>query len=149
MRSTKSTMGVLLGALLLVAAPAARAGGVGEVALEVGGLRNARGEVRVAVFSSPGDFAGRRAFREARVPAAAGAVARGFPGLPPGDYAILVFHDEDRDGVLDTGFLGIPTEGYGASRNDLPRFGAPSFQGNRFTVEAGKVTPIHICLRYL
>jgi uncharacterized protein (DUF2141 family) len=38
-----------------------------------------------------------------------------FSGLPPGDYAVFVFHDEDSDGVFDTGFLKRPLEGRGFS----------------------------------
>jgi uncharacterized protein (DUF2141 family) len=148
MGSTKSTTVAAL--LLALAAPPARADGVGEVALEVGSLRNRRGELLVAVFRSPEGFPdGRHAFRQARIPASAASLRHGFPGLPPGEYAILVIHDEDRDGALDTSFLGIPTEGYGASRNQLPRFGAPTWTKNRFTVAAGHVTPVTIRLRYL
>jgi uncharacterized protein (DUF2141 family) len=151
MGSTKSTMVAAALLIALTAAPApAPADGVGEVALEVGQLRNRRGELLVAVFRSPEGFPdGRHAFRQARIPASAPSLRHGFPGLPPGEYAILVIHDEDRDGGLDTSFLGIPTEGYGASRNHLPRFGAPTWTKNRFTVAAGQVTPVTIRLRYL
>ena len=151
MGSTKSTNLVAAGALaLLLAGPSGAAEGVGEVALDVGRLRNTRGEVVIAVFRSPEGFPdGQYAFRAASIPAEARSVSRRFPALPPGEYAILVIHDEDRDGALDTGLFGIPTEGYGASRNDLPTFSAPSFAGNRFVVEAGKVTSVQIRLRYL
>ena len=160
MKATKTTIATARVAALAAAAavavgpallaPPARAegAGLGEVDLEVGPLRNSRGDVLVAVFRAAEDFPDpRRVFREARVPAAA-MVRRSFPALPPGEYAILVVHDEDRDGDLDTTFLGIPSEGYGASRNDLPRFSAPKWKGNRFTVTAGAVTPIKIRLRY-
>jgi uncharacterized protein (DUF2141 family) len=38
-----------------------------------------------------------------------------FGGLPPGDYAVFVFHDENNDGVFNTGFLKRPLEGRGFS----------------------------------
>ena len=40
-----------------------------------------------------------------------------FNDIPPGTYAIAVFHDENANGKLDKNFLGIPCEGYGASNN--------------------------------
>lgn len=36
-----------------------------------------------------------------------------FTQLPPGRYAIIVVHDEDDDGRMSKGALGVPTEGYG------------------------------------
>lgn len=37
--------------------------------------------------------------------------------IPPGRYALLVTHDENGNGKLDTNMLGMPTEGYGFSNN--------------------------------
>jgi uncharacterized protein (DUF2141 family) len=37
--------------------------------------------------------------------------------LPAGSYAVLVMHDENDNGKLDTNFMGIPVEGYGFSNN--------------------------------
>lgn len=47
--------------------------------------------------------------------------------VAPGRYAITAFHDENRNGKLDT-TLGIPREGFGFSRNPVVRFGAPKFR---------------------
>ncbi len=146
MQSTKSAMAALF---MLLATGTASAGGVGEVALEITGLRNDRGEVLVALFRSPEGFPdGRYAFRYARVAATVPSLRVAFPGLPAGDYAIAVIHDEDRDARLDTNWMGIPREGYGASRNALPRFSAPTWKGNRFPVTAGAIEPVVIRVRY-
>ena len=40
-----------------------------------------------------------------------------FEGLPAGDYALQVIHDENDNGDLDKNLLGIPSEDYGFSRN--------------------------------
>jgi uncharacterized protein (DUF2141 family) len=37
--------------------------------------------------------------------------------LPAGSYAVQVLHDENRNGKLDSNFMGIPVEGYGFSNN--------------------------------
>jgi uncharacterized protein (DUF2141 family) len=40
-----------------------------------------------------------------------------FADLAPGTYAVLVMHDENGNGKLDSNMLGIPKEGYGFSNN--------------------------------
>src|SRR5690625_5362046 len=42
-------------------------------------------------------------------------------GLPPGDYALLIYHDENRNGELDQNFVGIPREPIALSNNYLPK----------------------------
>ena len=61
-----------------------------------------------------------------------------FEGIPPGGYAVAAYHDENGNGKLDTGFLGIPTEGL-ASSNDAKGFmGPPSFEKARVEVGPGE-----------
>ena len=71
----------------------------------------------------------------------------GFLKLPPGRYAIIVFHDENDNGLLDKNVLGIPTEGYGFSNNAQGFFSAPSFDAAAVTVGKGN-TNISIALTY-
>lgn len=40
-----------------------------------------------------------------------------FEGVPSGTYALVVLHDENMNGKLDTNWLGIPKEGYGFSND--------------------------------
>ena len=47
--------------------------------------------------------------------------------LPKGEYAIAIMHDKNTDRICNTNFFGIPTEGYGFSRNYKPKLSAPSF----------------------
>ncbi len=61
-----------------------------------------------------------------------------FEGLPSGDYAIALIHDENGNNKLDT-FMGIPREGFGFSRNPAIRFGPPKFASARFAVTSGTV----------
>ncbi len=55
-------------------------------------------------------------------------------GLAPGQYALLVIHDENRNGKLDT-MLGMPREGFGFSRNPALRMGPPRYGDVHFTIE--------------
>jgi len=49
-----------------------------------------------------------------------------------GEYAVRVYHDENKNGKLDTNFLGIPTEDYGYSNNVSAWFGPPSWERAKF-----------------
>ena len=46
---------------------------------------------------------------------------------------LLVIHDENRNGKLDT-MLGMPREGFGFSRNPALRMGPPRYGDVRFAV---------------
>ncbi len=60
-----------------------------------------------------------------------------FNGLPPGTYGISGFHDENKNGKLDTNFVGYPMEEYCASRNARNTFSAPSFSDAKFKFSGG------------
>jgi uncharacterized protein (DUF2141 family) len=60
--------------------------------------------------------------------------------LKYGEYAVRVFHDENRDGKLDTNFLGIPTEDYGYSNDASEWFGPPSWENAKFIFNKPEMT---------
>jgi uncharacterized protein (DUF2141 family) len=55
---------------------------------------------------------------------------------------VACFHDENDNGKLDTGFLGIPKEGTTASNQASRAFGPPRFEDARFTFsgQPGEIT---------
>ncbi len=55
-----------------------------------------------------------------------------FLDIPDGTYALVVVHDENMNGKLDTNWLGIPTEGYGFSNDARALIGAPSYTSAMF-----------------
>ncbi|MBS1801868.1 MAG: aldehyde dehydrogenase family protein [Acidobacteria bacterium] len=54
--------------------------------------------------------------------------------LPPGRYAASVYLDENDNGKLDSGLLGIPKEPVGASNNPRRRMGPPHFEDCTFNM---------------
>ncbi len=104
------------------------------------GLRSTKGMVRACLTRNPHYFPrcnnDPEAYKES-VAAAPGATMR-FSGVAPGDYAITVLHDENRNFKPDF-MLGIPREGVGFSRNPVLRMGPPSFAAARFAVPAAPV----------
>jgi len=69
-----------------------------------------------------------------------GAATVTFSGVPYGSYAISTFHDENDNGVLDTGLFKIPTEPYASSRGAKGRFGPPKWKDAIFEVSESEIT---------
>jgi len=65
-----------------------------------------------------------------------GSATCAFPNVSPGSYAVAVYHDENDNGRLGRGFLGIPKEGAGVSKDAQGAWGVPSFDQAKFVVEA-------------
>ena len=84
--------------------------------------------------------------RVTRVVPSSEASAIHIAGIAPGQYALLVIHDENRNGKLDT-MLGMPREGFGFSRNPALRMGPPAYGAVHFAV-AGP-TRQAVMLKYL
>ena len=116
-----------------------------DLAIELSGLRVDSGHVQVALVDSAEGWDSRAApVRATRI--AAGDAARVvFEDLAPGAYGVLVLHDENDNGRLDTNLLGMPVEGYGFSNN--PRvMRKPTWDEGRFELGTDGAT-IAIVLR--
>lgn len=94
--------------------------------MTVAGVRNAKGEVWVAVCSEA-RFLQETCEHMAHAPARDGEVVVRIEGVPPGVWSAQAFHDEDGNGKIGTNMLGIPTEGLGFSNDVRFRFGPPRF----------------------
>lgn len=112
----------------------------GEIRLEISGCIPGE-EVRVALYSSAKGFSedrdGRYALREQAMRAEAGTVQLSFSGIAPGKYAIAAFMDSNGNHVLDSNWLGKPTELYGFSRDARGLFSPPGFEQAAFEVGEG------------
>jgi uncharacterized protein (DUF2141 family) len=124
----------VLGLLLL--ALAATGAGAAELVITVENIRNAKGDMRISVYSSPAEWPDKSASEHDQAQKArTGSVVFRFD-LPPGTYAANGLHDENGNGKMDTNFLGIPEEGYCFSNNARPVLSAPSFESASFKLSA-------------
>ncbi len=66
-----------------------------------------------------------------------------FNDLPPGEYAIMAFHDVDDNGKLNTdGAFGLPSEPYAFSNNPNTWFGPPKHRKCVFKVDGDRAISI-------
>ncbi|AFZ00758.1 DUF2141 domain-containing protein [Calothrix sp. PCC 6303] len=109
----------------------------------VNGIKSESGRVCFRVYSSDQGFpfSNKSEVQSGCVEKTGSVVKKQFVGLKPGNYAVTVIDDSNRDGKLNTDFLGIPQEGFGVSNNPTvsittgtPKFSKASFSLNKNTV---------------
>ena len=101
------------------------------------------GTLILQVYDSPnafGDF--RDPVREIRASIQAENVYL-IDDIPAGDIAVLIYVDENENGLIDKNFIGIPKEPLGISNNYRPK-GPPVFGSASFAVSDEKSTTIDI-----
>lgn len=131
----------LVAALLLLMANSPPLPSEGIVDVQFMGLRSQKGMVRGCLTRNPEYFPhcekDAASFKASVSP---GPDARlRFTGVPSGDYALTVLHDENENFRADM-VLGMPREGFGFSENPRIKFGPPKFDAARFHVGSGVVT---------
>jgi uncharacterized protein (DUF2141 family) len=122
----------------------------GCIRIRVFDLRNHDGDLGIALFNEKKGFPGKaeKALLKGGVSSEGEAHVYVFENIPYGTYAVSVMHDENRNGKLDSNFIGIPKEGVGASNNPRSRFGPPSFDDASFQLDRAEVD-LEIHLKYL
>jgi uncharacterized protein (DUF2141 family) len=125
----KEAKRLLFLALLLGFAPAK----ANTVTVDVTGVLNARGHIRVALCTKA-DFLQPHCRWKGKSPSLPGTVAVKIEDVPPGTYAAEAFHDENDNERLDRTFLGMPKEALGFSNNAPMHFGPPKFDAASFRV---------------
>lgn len=137
-------MRTLFAALLVsLTSPSAQAGDpAGAVTVAPRNLKPAGGHLRCLAFRSERGFpdARRHAAAEVSVQATSSEAACRFTGLAQGVWAFAFIHDANDDGELDTNLFGVPTEGYGFSRDASGTFGPPDFEEAALVVGAEPLT---------
>lgn len=131
-----------LGILLLLIAPST-AGETGMIKVVVTGLQNDKGTVQVALTNSKENYKDREEPYSGMKLSIHNKRAEGtFDNIPHGIYAIKLYHDQNDNDKLDTNFVGMPKEAYGFSNNARAKFGPPSFEKARFTLNTDSLTVI-------
>jgi len=150
MTAFKYTSTALIGVLTLSLLPGT-AVNADELTVRVDNIKEA-GEIHIAIYDSADAFEADRGEKGGAAPGITqGTIEMVEPGsvtyryeLPPGTYAIGIFHDANLNNRLDNYFFGVPREQYGFSNNARGFMGPPSFEDAAFLVE-GK-TEISISL---
>ena len=141
MTGFKYTSMAFMGVLTLILLPGMPTN-ADELVVRVNNIKEA-GEIHIAIYDSPEAFEADRGEKGGAAPGITqGTIEMVEPGsvtyryeLPPGTYAIGIFHDANLNNRLDNYFFGVPREQYGFSNNARGFMGPPSFEDAAFSVE--------------
>ena len=110
------------------------------------------GEIHVAVYDNAEAFEADRGEKGGAAPGItegtiemveAGSVTYVYE-LPPGTYAIGIFHDVNLNNKMDNNFFGIPKEQYGFSNNASAFLGPPAFEAAAFELNGVAIQSIDL-----
>jgi uncharacterized protein (DUF2141 family) len=120
-----------------------------NLTVQIDDIKNQEGQVCISLFQDGQGFPGnskqsteRRCLDITNRP-----IVTVFKDVKPGEYAITVFHDVNKDGNLNQTSIGIPTEGIGFSNNIQVQISRPQFKEAAFNV-AGPNTKLRIQMKY-
>jgi uncharacterized protein (DUF2141 family) len=115
---------------------------IGTLKIVVSGLKNNAGDVKIGLFNSVESYQGKTEKFRGNVLQIENRRAEWLvENIPFGEYAIKLFHDEDKDDKIDRNFLGMPKESIGFSNNaKIGLGGPPGFNKAKFLFNSKEMT---------
>lgn len=100
-----------------------------NLSVEIKNIKNTKGTVRIALFNNENGFPSndKMAYKVLSAKIIGNTATFIIPNIPFGKYAIVVFHDENNNGKVDTNFFGKPTEATGTSNANEKATGKPNY----------------------
>ena len=112
----------------------------------ISGVEHNKGYIDVKIYTDKKSFLEEDlAAEKVRKKATKGETIIPLTKLHEGEIAVVVYHDEDGDGKLKTGFFWRPKEGFAFSNNYTPK-GPPNFKKALIKLVHGE--PVNIKLNY-
>lgn len=113
-----------------------------SLTVNVSGATPDTGQAICALFDSEENYLKQPLALQTQSVNSDGRVVCYFEQLTAGTYAVSVIYDEDKNGELNTGLLGIPSELVGMSNNAKGLFGPPSFEKTSFSLTQSQTIEI-------
>jgi uncharacterized protein (DUF2141 family) len=119
-----------------------------KIDLTVNNLKKVCGNIVVGIYNDKNDFPiDGKEFRKLSFEVSGLSVFCPINNLPPGEYAVAIFHDVNEDGICNLGLFGIPKEGFGFSKNFRPKLHAPNFEDCKIEVLKDMALTINLIFR--
>jgi uncharacterized protein (DUF2141 family) len=104
-----------------------------SVKITVAGLQSDDGNVRISVFKTEQSWLKEHVYTSTVI-ISNEKCEQIIENVPYGDYAVSVYHDENANGEMDTGFMRIPKEPIGFSNNAKASFGPPKWSDAKLSI---------------
>ncbi|MBU3661357.1 MAG: DUF2141 domain-containing protein [Flavobacteriales bacterium] len=107
-----------------------------QLTIEIKNIPSSKGNLFIGLYQPKDEFPifGKQYIGKI-VPVSGKTMTYTFKDLPQGEYALAIYHDENKNSKLDKNLLGVPTEYYGFSNNARRTFSAPSFEEASFDLK--------------
>lgn len=113
--------------------------------LIVEGADPATGTIEASLFNTSETYLVEAFLQESGEVSEDGRFEAEFAGLIEGEYAIVVVHDANENGVYDAGVFGFGGESVGFSNGASSWFGRPGFEDAKFVIDqAGQTVTINL-----
>ena len=120
-------------------------GQTASITLKVTNIQTAKGNMSIAIFNSADGFPeGDNFIIGKHIPINSKEFKYVLSDIPFGTYAIAIYHDLDKNGELNTNWIGIPSESYGFSYKKKGDSGSPDFDDASFELTGDKVVLIDL-----
>ncbi len=120
--------------------------------VRVEAIQDRKGEIGIALFENKKGYPTHieHAYEPAWIPMEKGmqTAEHTFEGLPAGDYAVSVLHDENGNRKLERSTLGFPKEGVGFSNDQKVKLSAPDYDDCKFFISEGENKKMTVKLDY-
>ncbi len=117
--------------------------------VHIHGIRNANGTMKAVLYGpDPETFLvkGKKADKE-REPSEKDSMTLCVAARERGEYAVVVYHDENDNHKFDRNWVGFPVEGFGISNDPAVFLAPPSFEESSFEVN-GSLTHVDVNVSY-
>ena len=104
-----------------------------DLTVSVSGLKNNTGSLTAELYNAKDKFL-KVSYKVISSPIKSNATTVTFTEIPKGEYTVLVYHDENKNGKLDKNFIGMPKEPVACSNNAKGFMGPPKYEDAKFTV---------------
>ncbi|WP_299213359.1 DUF2141 domain-containing protein [uncultured Aquimarina sp.] len=100
----------------------------GNIQVNVNGIDSKKGQIVFMLFNTDEGFPKEvnKAYKKGYVKQFSKSTSYTFENVPHGTYAVVIFHDENNDGEIESNFIGMPKERVGAS--NLTKRSKPNFK---------------------
>ncbi|MBN8578712.1 MAG: DUF2141 domain-containing protein [Cytophagales bacterium] len=120
----------------------------GIVVLKLSNIQSEKsGEISIGLFTKENFPKQGKQLRNYKFPVTVSNMEVVIEDVPLGTYAIAVYQDINKNGTLETNFIGMPQEPVGFSNNAKIRMGPPDFSEASFTVIDKEKLQLNITLR--
>lgn len=114
-----------------------------NLTVRIQGIEQDKGKVFVALFNSQETWL-KQSFKSLEQDVTGATCTVTFTDLPKGEYAIAIFHDENGNGTMDVGKMGIPIEKFGFSNDAKCVMSPPAFEDAKIVFEKDAESTINL-----